>query len=301
MKRFIYIIPLLLLPIHSRAVEISLPEYIIINEPFRLELDSDFQNSKAPDWLSEDWVIDGYMYFLADWGYNGMRNPPTVDTTIWHLILLYDGGICARSAIGVVNIHGHWLVLKESLVTSGFFEPTGKKCKVNACDDEWCECQYDDVPALIKYDMKPIPGVSTNDFCLIGKPILAELAGEDTIYTEADVMPSILLGEDSLQRFIDSKRNLLLEEGQASDGTYEVEVSVVIEKDGSIWYTRVINSCGEGWIDKKAERVIESFFNIYNRTLPPPCTPGSIKGEPVRVRIFRTVVFSRPLDIVSHP
>ena len=135
--------------------------------------------------------------------------------------------------------------------------------------------------------MSAIAGVPTEDFAKIGIPIRAELFKQDTIYTEASVMPSYIAGEDSLQRLIDSKRNSLLAEGETSDGIYEVTVSIVVEKDGTVRYKSAHLSCGEQWVDRKA-------FQIFDAYGVPRWHPGLINGEPVRVRIYRTVTFNRP-------
>lgn len=292
MRRTLYIALFLLLTRFAVAATVSVPEYRIADASFKAAVDSALKQSEAPDYLPENWVINGYVYLSADYGWNGMQEPPRLDENTWHVLLMYDGGICA-SVPGIVNLSGHWLILDVSLLKSGLFEPTGTTCEVVLCQGEEfsCECQYDDVPAFLEYDMPALEGASTVGFVLLGKPVLAELSGKDTIYTEADVMPVFVEGEDSLQRYMDSRRNCLLGEGEEADGEYEVTVSLVVETSGTVRYTRLVNPTGVDWIDRK---VLTLFQTNLNHQQFLRWTPGSINGQPVRVRIFKTLRLSRP-------
>ena len=300
MKRFLFPILFALLSLIGRADDLTFPEYVITDAHFQHAIDSAYLYTQAPDFVGDNWIAYGYIYLSADYGWNGMRRPPVVDTTTWHLVLMFDEGIChavAGGFEGVVNLHGHWILLDWSLLESKLFAPTGKTCKVVPCkdaEDEFsgCECLHDDLPSLINYSFPAVSGVSTKDFIVLGKPVPAAQQGKDTIYTEADVMPVYIAGEDSLQRLIDSKRTRLLDEGEKSDGVYVIKVSIVVEKNGVPEYTRVEESCGN-WA---ADRIAQNMFRSYYK---PRWHPGLINGEPVRVRIYRTVIFDCPDNGIS--
>lgn len=303
MKRLLYIL-MLLLPMVAKAHTISLPEYTISNEQFAKAMEDAWSNAKVPSYLPEGWILNGYVYMEADYGYNG-RQKPVVDTTRWHVLLMYDGGICDyqnEEETGVVLFYGRSVVLDQSLINSGLFAATGNILQLEACEkNEYgiiCDCSLDDVPAFIDYDMPAVDGASTEGFMIIGKPILAEYYGQDTIYSaeDVDVLPTYLEGEAALQELIDSKRTSLLKDGDEIIGTYELEVAIVVETDGSSRHTRLIQSSGNRWVDRRAENVF--WEPMYGKVR---WTPGLVNGKPVRTRIVRTVVFAHPNREVISP
>ena len=135
MRYYLFVILVLLLPLTCEAFEKQMPEYIISNQSFKESVDSALQHSKAPDKLPVTWVINGYVYLSVDYGWNGMQTPK-IDRDTWHVLLLYDGGICETDTFGVVNLCGHWLCLDETFLKIGLFTPTGKTCTVDVCKSE---------------------------------------------------------------------------------------------------------------------------------------------------------------------
>lgn len=302
MRRFLYVILVIILPLIGKAEELIFPEYNITDVQFQHALDSAYLHTQMPDFIGKNWIAYGHLYLTADYGWNGKRRPPVIDTTTWNLSLSCDEGICRNIAgafDGAVDLHGHWILLDSWLLMSGFFTPTGKTCKVLLCndaEDEFypCECLHDDVPCLINYSMPAVQGVPTKDFMVLGKPIwegLNERDVKDSIYTEADVMPMYIAGEDSLQRYIDSRRKVFLEEGEQSSGIYEVKVAIVVERNGIPRYARVKESCGNRRVDKAAVRMFCSDNSLWH--------PGLINCEPVCVEVYRTVIFDRPAKDIS--
>lgn len=297
MKRFLYITICGLLPMLAGAHTISMPEYTISNEQFAQAMEEAWNKAEVPSYLPEGWILNGYVYLEADYGYNG-RQTPVVDTTMWYVVLMYDGGICDyehEEERGVVPFHGRSVVLDQSLINSGLFTATGNILQLEACErNEYgiiCDCSLDDVPAFINYDMPAAAGASTEGFMIIGKPIHAECLDKDTIYSaeDVDVQPTYLEGEAALQELIDSKRRLLLKDGDEIIGTYELQVAIIVEADGSSFYTRVLQSSGNHWVDIRAGNI---FWEP--RVGKVRWTPGLVNGNPVRTRIIRTVVFDRP-------
>jgi len=102
----------------------------------------------------------------------------------------------------------------------------------------------------------------------------------DEIYDVVEVMPMFPGGVDSLKAFID-KNMVYPDLAKESYITGTVYMSVVVERDGSLSFIKVIRGIGGG-CDEEAQLLIQKM---------PRWVPGTQRGIPVRTRCNIPIIF----------
>lgn len=113
--------------------------------------------------------------------------------------------------------------------------------------------------------------------------VLAQQANtQEKPYTYVDQMPQFKGGEGEMHKFLGS--NIKYPDAAISNGLEGlVVVSFVVEKDGKISEVQTVKSLGQG-TDEEAMRVVKLMSGHW--------TPGSQKGEVVRVRYTLPIKFA---------
>ncbi len=103
---------------------------------------------------------------------------------------------------------------------------------------------------------------------------------EDSVYTEAEVMPEFPGGFGELQKFI--LTNLVYPEKARKDSIQgKVFVRFTVDESGRVGETQVARGV-DPLLDREAARVVE---------LMPVWRPGKIKEKPVKVQLVLPVAF----------
>lgn len=111
----------------------------------------------------------------------------------------------------------------------------------------------------------------------------------DEVYNVSDNSPMFIGGEGKMYGFL-SQIVKYPKEAQLNNIEGRVICQFVVEKDGSITNAKVVRSV-DPLLDAEALRVIQ---------LMPNWKPGTIKGEPVRVRYVMPIIFRLPNEKVNQ-
>jgi hypothetical protein len=106
---------------------------------------------------------------------------------------------------------------------------------------------------------------------------------DDSVYETADQMPEYSGGDDAMKSFL-QKNVRMPKAGIAAHAIGEVDITAVIEKDGSVSHVNIAHDIGYN-CGVEAVRVVKTMPNWL---------PGSNKGEPVRVKVTIPVMFLPP-------
>jgi hypothetical protein len=106
---------------------------------------------------------------------------------------------------------------------------------------------------------------------------------DDSIYLTPDQMPEYSGGDDAMKAFL-QKNVKMPKAGVAAHAIGEVDITAVIEKNGSVTHVNIAKDIGYN-CGTEAVRVVKSMPNWL---------PGSNKGEPVRVQVTIPVMFLPP-------
>jgi hypothetical protein len=106
---------------------------------------------------------------------------------------------------------------------------------------------------------------------------------DDSVYQTADQMPEYPGGDDAMKAFL-QKNVKMPKAGVAAHAIGEVDITAVIEKDGSVSHVNIAQDIGYK-CGAEAVRVVKSMPNWL---------PGSNKGEPVRAQVTIPVMFLPP-------
>ena len=102
----------------------------------------------------------------------------------------------------------------------------------------------------------------------------------DKVYDVAEVMPSYPGGQDALYTFL-SKNINYPEEAETNGVQGRVQLTFIVEKDGSISNVEVVNSIDPS-LDRESIRVVKLMKHWI---------PGKQNGEPVRVKYTLPITF----------
>lgn len=144
--------------------------------------------------------------------------------------------------------------------------------------------ELDEVESMIELltDSNLTPSLETiqEELLLREKEIADKLSEDETVYSQADIMPQFPGGERELIRFI-------------FQNTQYPSVALKQRIQGRVWCSLIVNKDGSV-SDIKLEQGVYIFLDeeaIRVLRLLPPWAPGKIAGEPVRVKVYLPIVF----------